>query len=198
MIEDLERLANKMSAGSASIGDWETLFHYAKDKDVVVELGTNVGSTAMILSYAAKKVVTIDVFEDIHRIEDPVQRNNYMRHWAVNQHTFASIEAKLFPYHNILVHKNLSYEAVSIFEDNEVDLVFIDADHSYYGVKRDYTAWFKKIKHEGFFAFHDVGPGCPVFDFYNNELLSDSRIALMDSVATGPCWTKVFQKIVKE
>lgn len=194
-IDDLNFLAERMSANSVSVGDWETLIHYARDKKVVVELGTNIGSTAIVLSHCAKVVHTIDVFERLEFIENLDQREMYKNHWESNKHTFESITAKLKFYPNIVVHQDLSYAAADYFPYDDTDLVFIDADHSYQGVKKDFEAWFPKIKTDGYFVFHDVGPGCPVFDYYNNELLIDSRIELMPPVALGPCWTKVFRKI---
>lgn len=40
--------------------------------------------------------------------------------------------------------------------DNTVDFVFIDADHTYNGVKRDIRAWLPKIKNKGFICGHDI------------------------------------------
>jgi predicted O-methyltransferase YrrM len=195
-IDDLNFLTEKMSAGSVSIGDWETLIHYARGKKHVVELGTNIGTTAMILSLCAEKVCTVDVFEKLDLIENEKQREMYKNHWQSNRHEHRNIAAKLSFYRNIFVIQGLSYKAASFIECNGlVDLIFIDADHSYEGVKKDFEAWYPKIKTGGFFAFHDVGTGCQVFDYYNNELLKDPRISLMPDVATGPCWTKVFIKL---
>ena len=39
--------------------------------------------------------------------------------------------------------------------DESVDLVYVDADHSYEGVKNDILAWWPKLKSGGYFAFHD-------------------------------------------
>lgn len=193
-IEDLDFLAGKMSAGSVSIGDWETLIHYARGKNKVVELGTNIGTTSMILSFCAVHVLTVDVFENLELIKDIKQKEMYKNHWESNKHTLAGIAKKLEAYKNIFIIQGLSDRAAN-FVEKEIDLVFIDADHSYEGVKRDFEAWYPKVVVGGFFAFHDVGPGCPVFDYYNSELLKDIRISPMPDVATGPCWTKVFKKL---
>ena len=197
---DLESIAVLMSSGSVSMGDWETLAHFAKGKDIVVELGCNTGSTALMLSYMAKNVFTVDVFEDLDLIEDETQRHNYKNHFAVNQNFYSSIAGRLYHRENILVHKGLTYESVRYVNAVSgkfscVDLIFIDADHSYQGVKKDYEAWFDKVKVGGHFAFHDVGEGCPVFDFYNNELLNDARIVLEDFTPVCQAWTKVFRKV---
>jgi SAM-dependent methyltransferase len=194
-IEDLELLASKMSAGGVSIGDWEKLSHFAKGARLVVELGTNIGSTTILLSALAKEVVTVDVFEDLYLIEDVESREKYRNHFNANQHFFDKINGKLSAYLNITVTKSLSCDLATKFPNASVDLVFVDADHSFPGVKRDYEAWFDKVAPGGYFVFHDVGDGCPgVWKFYNEELLHDPRIEHVPYPTVGPCWTEVFRK----
>jgi len=48
-----------------------------------------------------------------------------------------------------------SLEAVKLFDDGELDLVFIDADHSYEGCIADIRAWMPKIKKGGYISGHD-------------------------------------------
>jgi len=43
------------------------------------------------------------------------------------------------------------------FVDGSIDFVFVDADHSYEGVKRDIEAYLPKIKNGGMMIFHDWG-----------------------------------------
>jgi hypothetical protein len=40
--------------------------------------------------------------------------------------------------------------------DFEIDLIHIDGDHSYEGVKRDFELYFEKVKHNGIITLHDV------------------------------------------
>ena len=47
-------------------------------------------------------------------------------------------------------------EAAKLFEDGYFDLVFIDADHSYEGVKDDIQIWFPKVRGGGFVCGHDL------------------------------------------
>jgi len=49
-----------------------------------------------------------------------------------------------------------SAKAAELYQDNSVDFVFIDADHSYEAVKKDIIAWMPKIKEGGILAGHDV------------------------------------------
>jgi len=47
-------------------------------------------------------------------------------------------------------------EASKLFEDYSLDFVYVDADHSYEGCKRDLLAWLPKIKIGGFITGHDL------------------------------------------
>jgi predicted O-methyltransferase YrrM len=42
-----------------------------------------------------------------------------------------------------------------------VDFLFIDADHSYDSVKRDFELWSPLVRSGGIVAFHDVKPDYP-------------------------------------
>jgi hypothetical protein len=55
-----------------------------------------------------------------------------------------------------------SAEAAGLYEDGSLDFVFIDADHSYEGVKRDIIAWLPKVKNGGVLAGHDYGWAPPI------------------------------------
>ena len=53
--------------------------------------------------------------------------------------------------------KMLSVDAATMFKDNSLDLVFIDADHKYESIKDDINAWLPKIKKGGIICGHDYG-----------------------------------------
>lgn len=57
-----------------------------------------------------------------------------------------------------------SVPAAGYCPDN-LDLVFIDADHSYKGVKADIEAWRGKVKPGGWLGGHDYANPDPRFDF---------------------------------
>ncbi len=50
-----------------------------------------------------------------------------------------------------------SQETAGQFEDGSFDLVYIDADHTYRGVKRDIEAWRSKVRPGGILCGHDYG-----------------------------------------
>ena len=51
-----------------------------------------------------------------------------------------------------------SEEAALLEQDESLDLVFIDADHTYEGCKKDIDLWWPKLKKGGVMLGHDYGP----------------------------------------
>jgi precorrin-6B methylase 2 len=50
---------------------------------------------------------------------------------------------------------SLTDKAAQYFNDKEIDVIFIDAGHSYEAVKADIEAWLPKMKPNGIMAGHD-------------------------------------------
>jgi len=85
-----------------------------------------------------------------------------------------------------------SYDAVKEVPD-EIDFIFIDGDHSYEGIKRDWEDWAKKLAPGGIIALHDTS--VPVhnpaiselgsYRFYNEVIVMDNKFekkATVDSL----------------
>jgi len=49
----------------------------------------------------------------------------------------------------------VSSDAAKKFKDNELDFIYIDANHSYEGCKKDIELWYPKMRAGGVFAGHD-------------------------------------------
>ena len=62
---------------------------------------------------------------------------------------------------HINIKRMRSVDAAKDFEDNSLDLVFIDGDHSYECCKEDIEAWWPKLKKGGVMLGHDYGPKHP-------------------------------------
>lgn len=62
--------------------------------------------------------------------------------------------------HLVMYHNPIKMEitaASKFYEDNSLDMVFIDADHSYEAVKNDIATWLPKVKKDGgMLAGHDI------------------------------------------
>ena len=57
--------------------------------------------------------------------------------------------------------RNTSVDAAKLYENNSLDFVFIDADHSYESVREDIDAWLPKIKKGGIISGHDYSEHWP-------------------------------------
>ena len=70
---------------------------------------------------------------------------------------------------SIKIWQTYSVSAAKHFEDNSLDFVFIDADHSYESVLSDLHAWHSKVKPGGILAGHDYpqeGVAAAVNEFF--------------------------------
>jgi len=55
-----------------------------------------------------------------------------------------------------IIHKMTTIEAADLVENNSLDFIFIDADHSSKGVENDIVNWRPKIKENGYIMGHDI------------------------------------------
>lgn len=101
---------------------------------------------------------------------------------VVNDKMFDIFKQNMDPVKSYYRAKRMtSLEAAATYEDNSLDFVFIDADHSYEAVRADIIAWWPKVKPGGIISGHDYHMGAPGVINASNELLGYVRV-------TGSCW----------
>lgn len=116
------------------------LHNTAKDMETIVEIGSWKGrSTKAILSGTKGTVYAVDHFlgskgeEEQHKeAKEDVVYNQFLENTK--------------GYDNLKVLRMSSEEAVKQFEDKSIDMLFIDAEHTYEGVKEDIKLWLPKVK----------------------------------------------------
>lgn len=64
-------------------------------------------------------------------------------------------EAVLFAGEKVRILRDFSFKVVNQIE--EIDFIFLDANHTYESVKRDLEQWWPKVKSGGIFSGHDYG-----------------------------------------
>ena len=153
-----------------------------------LEIGCYDGCTTVFLSNFFENLITID-----QQIQPRFDEFKYTHN---NSNLFGSeyIKTKCnFNYISGSSHDKNTYDKVkNTLNGNKLDLLFIDGDHSYNGVKLDFNMYYDFVKDGGIIAFHDIhrsnfheNHGCYVHDFWD-ELIEDGKnnIVFFDSDAS--------------
>jgi predicted O-methyltransferase YrrM len=124
------------------------------DNAVFVEIGTYKGQSAVFMVEKIKelkkniKFYTIDLFVNPQGYENDAD----VKSGTLLQKYYQNIEPVKDYINTIIGDSTKVHEQ---FENESLDFVFIDGDHSYKGVKKDLAGWFPKIKKGGIMAGHD-------------------------------------------
>jgi hypothetical protein len=105
---------------------------------------------------------------------DPWVAYSEERSQEMQDKLFAQTQRELSKYPNCTIIRKPSLEAVKEFEDESLDFVYIDGDHSFQACLEDITEWAKKVRKGGIVAGHDYkGHSCkyvyPAVNYYVKE-----------------------------
>ncbi len=144
--------------GYSSEEECRYLYDYAcripKD-GVIVELGTYKGRSAISMAQSGRFVVAIDRFE----AEEPYFFNGFSDHHAGNFHESDVQEAAARYGVRVWPLMGDSAQMVQRYRDiggRKVSMLFIDADHRYEAVRRDFEAWEPELSWDAVVVFDDV------------------------------------------
>jgi predicted O-methyltransferase YrrM len=148
----------------------------------ILEIGTAWGGTLFLFAKVASpqaKIISVDL---------PSGHGGYPE-WRVKLYqSFGMPEQEI-----CLIRENSHLFSTlgrveTAFEGCELDFLFIDGDHSYDGVKKDFEMYCKLVRKGGLIAFHDIclhppETGCEVNKFWaeiknlykHDELIRDSK-----------------------
>lgn len=105
----------------------------------VVEIGTFVGLSTAWFAERVERVITIDPFDALTRID---YLNDEMKKHAEDQYqSFLNFTKE---YKNIEAIKMTSLEAADLHRSLFADLIYIDGSHKYQDVKDDIDAWYPR------------------------------------------------------
>lgn len=68
---------------------------------------------------------------------------------------YVKLQKLYFDYPNVKLWKGDSAPTLSLFQDNSLDMIYIDGDHSYEGCSKDLEVAYKKVKNGGYILGHD-------------------------------------------
>lgn len=122
----------------------------------VAELGIWKGRTFLhLLAHTEATVIGVDAWR--HRPEnDGVPGGETYATWDMDAYE-ANVRRQAAAYgERAQILKMETHEAAHQVADGSLDLVFIDADHSEIGVRRDIADWSPKVRAGGWVTGHDI------------------------------------------
>jgi hypothetical protein len=144
---DIVVKALKFGFGGMNTLELEYLAAVCKNKKVL-ELGSHIGQSAYVIASVAKELHCVDAWIDDCPYLEKVQSDVYRSQPRGMEEQFDN-NTKDFT--NIKKIKGFTSDVVSLTDD-DYDIILIDADHSYNGVKQDILNYKDKGKH---LLFHD-------------------------------------------
>jgi predicted O-methyltransferase YrrM len=171
--------------GGQSYNELANLYDVCADKDVL-ELGSMVGMSSYVIASVAKSLTCVDVWSDKqeHLAHDPKQASIYasftpklhsmLRRFKKNCDEFiASGKIKMYRGNTLNMAKK--------FHDHQFDIVFIDADHSYDGISKDFELYHTKVKPDGIIIFHDYGDSmCTGIKNFCDESVTSEKLKFVN------------------
>jgi radical SAM superfamily enzyme YgiQ (UPF0313 family) len=114
---------------------------------VILEVGSYLGASACFLALGCQKkcgkVFCVDTWQNEAMSEG-------------ERDTYEEFMENIKPYKDIITPlRGKSAEVAKKF-DKKINLIFIDGDHSYKGVKADVDGWFPKLDKNAIVIFHDI------------------------------------------
>lgn len=150
----------------------------------VAEIGVYKGdmSVQLLKRHYGLRLFMVDSWKADEASEDYKETQDFMASMTQAQHDRAMECAILrteFADERTVVLRGKSTDVSEGFEDDKLDLVFIDGDHSYTGSKSDIYAWRNKVKPGGWLGGHDYRTDLPfgVKDAVD-EFVADGRLDL--------------------
>lgn len=124
----------------------------SKPPKYVLEIGTSNGGTLFLLSRVATEdacMISIDLPFGAYGGGYPAWKRPFYKSFAQKDQTIRLIRADS--------HEQVTQEKVAaILQVNKIDLLFIDGDHTYEGVKKDFDMYGPLVKDGGMIVLHDI------------------------------------------
>lgn len=156
-LEAAERLPEHLLANARVLPDRDTILPLLPKHKVIAEVGVALGdfSDQIIRVCEPERFIAIDLF-DLHGIPKlwgrPTQELfSGGTHGAFYRKRFAD----LIEQQKVVVLESDSAAALTGLDDASLDIVYVDADHTYESVKRELAIIRRKVKDDGWIILND-------------------------------------------
>lgn len=135
----------------------EAMIHFLlKEGMIGCELGVFAGEFAeSLLRMKPKQLTLIDCWSGENGVlfSGDVDGNNGVS--LSQEYLYGLVVSRFAENPRVKILRGWTWEKISEISDNSLDYVYIDADHSYEGMKRDLRLIVTKLKSDGFLMGHD-------------------------------------------
>ncbi len=126
----------------------------ASNPKIILEIGTFNGGTLFLFSRIANKdalLISIDL--------PKIKLGNFQFDWKVPLIKRFSLPQQKLKLIRANSHRpSTLYQVKKLLDGKKLNFLFIDGDHSYDGVKKDFEMYSPLVKPGGIIAFHDIVP----------------------------------------
>ncbi|MEM2196980.1 MAG: class I SAM-dependent methyltransferase [Sulfolobales archaeon] len=125
----------------------------------ILEIGTERGGTLFLWTYVAAKnatIISIDISPGcfLFGYSYPYWKEDLYR-------SFSFFNQKIYPIRGFSQQPSTLRKVMDILATGKLDFLFIDGDHTYEGVRKDFEIYSPLVRKGGIIAFHDIVPGPP-------------------------------------
>jgi hypothetical protein len=172
---------------------YQQMVHQAHDGAYFVEVGSFKGKSSAYMAVEianSGKVIKFDCIDTWHESPEHRDDGEFKDSVVVNGLLYNMFLNNMKPVENFYTPRRMtSVDAARLYQDNSLDFVFIDADHSFSAVCQDIEVWLSKVKSGGILAGDDYGS--PDVSRAVNHMLPSHQIQL-SKFASWPSW--IYQK----
>ena len=191
LLKRVEQIEGMLSNNEAIL-----LYNLAKKtiNGVVIEIGSFKGKSTIALGYGVKDGHGVRVYAI-----DPHKGDLSYHEWELEKNALPSI--KEFQ-QNISRNREIKEYIYPLFMTSEeaieqvkqqADLIFVDGDHRYEGVIKDFNLWKHKLNYGGIIAFHDSFSWEGVIRVVDEEVFGNSQYVCLGFVNSITYFKKVNQ-----
>lgn len=134
----------------------------------ILEIGTAGGGTLFLFSRIASHDATLISIDNNYS-----WRKSFIKSFATKRQNILLVDMNSH-------QKQTRNKIKHILKDKKLDFLFIDGDHSYNGVKDDFSMYAGFVKHGGIIAFHDILLADTVGKFYQEIKNKFKHIEIID------------------
>lgn len=134
---------------------------------LIMELGTGKGGNFFLLCKAAphdSKLISLDMRGGVFGGGYPIWRLLMFKFFKKRRQKLVFVRQDSHNFHTLDIISK-------ICNNQNIDFLFIDGDHTYEGVKKDFEMYSSLVKKNGIIALHDILPSkdslCTVSKFWN-------------------------------